>query len=603
MYDLLSFLFNDLGLISLAIVVYLFIISKRVKKLEKKLEILSGQAQIPVSVQNNQSTTAPENFGVTNSVETNSTIAQSLIKPVDQKEPLPAKPSSSFITWLKQDTLVKVGALLFILALAWFVQYAFANNWIGPVGRILLGLLLGSSIIFFGALRMRLHANTGAIFTVVGSTTILITISSAQYIYEMFSPTVALAIIFLVVLFVTFLSLQHERSQLAYASLVTALVAPFLVNSQSESPLALMFYLLLVIIGTLLVVWRLRAEKITLVALCGVLVYTTLVYNLDEGVALLFSFIFTGIFFITNIVSLVRRYTEWVSPTHLITAVVTGGYLITSILSSAPEEWQSTYLALWALIFAFGCYQVYIRTLNKLPFYIYAGTGVLFLGIATLVELTGPALVIVLTLEVLLLNILFIRFRIDGGAINLATLLFIVPGIYLLEELDDLSDYRYIINDGTSLSYIFNLHFFAVLAFIIALIVVGRERVALIQSSENGEVRDLDTVYKFLFSVASLLGAILFWITMQNLFTNMVAVTLSLITFSLIGLALYIKGQTDNSSWLRKVGITILVLVVLRLLIIDVWDLALTGRIITFLVIGVLFMSTAFLTKLKSRDN
>lgn len=574
------------------------IIFRRLKSLEKKINALGhGYRSLETTEQKVVGDGEPVQTQSPTSDEIN-TAKQTITEREDT-----ASEESAFWLWLKQDTLVKVGALLFILALAWFVQYAFANNWIGPVGRIVLGLLLGSGIIFFGVLRMRLHANTGAIFTVVGSTTILITISSAQYVYEMFSPTVALAIIFLVVLFVTYLSLQYERSQLAYASLVTALVAPFLVNSQSENPLLLMFYLLLVIIGTLLVVWRLRAEKITLVALCGVLVYTALAYNLDMGVALLFSFIFTGIFFITNIVSLVRRYTEWVSPTHLLTAVMTGGYLITSVLSSAPEEWQSTYLVFWALVFALGCYQVYIRTLNKLPFYIYAGTGVLYLGVATLVELAGPALVIVLTLEVLLLTMLFIRFRVNGRAINLAILLFIVPGLYLLEEFDILSRYGFMIDHETTLDYIFNMHFFAILTFILALVVVGKERRALAQSGANDEVWDPDPPQKFLYGVASLQGAILFWITMQNLFTNMVAVTLSLITYSLIGLALYIKGQTNDSRWLKKVGITILVLVVLRLLIIDVWDLALTGRIITFLIIGLLFMSTAFLTKLKPKDN
>jgi hypothetical protein len=40
--------------------------------------------------------------------------------------------------------------------------------------------------------------------------------------------------------------------------------------------------------------------------------------------------------------------------------------------------------------------------------------------------------------------------------------------------------------------------------------------------------------------------------------------------------------------------------VVARLLLVDVWSMELSGRVITFFVIGALLMSTAFLTKRKA---
>ncbi|MBI4021961.1 MAG: hypothetical protein HY372_01255, partial [Candidatus Andersenbacteria bacterium] len=46
---------------------------------------------------------------------------------------------------------------------------------------------------------------------------------------------------------------------------------------------------------------------------------------------------------------------------------------------------------------------------------------------------------------------------------------------------------------------------------------------------------------------------------------------------------------------LRLYGAVLLGFVVLRLLFIDVWKLALTGRIITFFLVGALLVSTAFL--------
>lgn len=491
---------------------------------------------------------------------------------------------SAIIAWLKQDTLLKVGALLLILALAWFVSYAFANQWIGPIGRITLGVLFGAALLGFGVMRMRTFVAQGSVFAVAGSTIIIMTITAAQYVYQMFLPGVALLFMLLVVVFMTFVSLQYERVALAYASLLTALIAPFLINVGQYDSLLLMVYLLLVVAGTLWVVWQLRAEKVTLVALIGVIFYTIAAYDLDTGVALIFSFIFTGIFFITNIISLIRRYTEWVSPVHVLTALLTGVYLIGSILSSSPEEWVSTYLVFWALIFAYGSYQVYLRTLNRTPFYIYAATGVVLLGAATINELRGAMLTIVLTLEVLTAILLLSRLQADRQVVNVATALLIIPGLFTL---DHIGSYQWV--DG-----FLHADFFALLTFLLALIVAGVERSRFEQGSA---LSILGSGQKILYACAGGYAALLLWLVLHSVFSEMVATMFAMIIYSVVGLSLHITGRMTGDTSVKFAGTVVLTLVVLRLLIVDVQELEITGRIITYLVIGLLFMSTALLSK------
>lgn len=571
-------------LLVIGLVVYAIILNGRVGALEKRLDFL---------VKN-----SPAQFGLgEKSVAGNN--AASPIPPagsVVSHQPIPAVSSgvpareSAFYAWLKQDTLVKVGALLLILGVAWFVTYAFANNWIGPIGRILLGLMLGLSLLAFGIRRMTSQAAQGSIFTVVGSTVVILTITAAQYVYEMFPSKVALGIIFVMVILVTLASVQYERRELAYASLVSALLAPFLINSNSGEAVLFMLYLLLVVLGTLWVVWRLRAEAITLVALIGVLVYTAVVYDMDTGVALLFSFVFTGIFFITNIVSLIRRYTKWVSPVHVVTAVLTGAYLISSILASAPEEWVSSYLIVWALIFAYGSYQVFMRTLNKVPFYIYAAVSVLLLGTATAVEFEGALLTITLTLEALAGIILFTQVRAGRKMVNIATALLIVPGVLTFDHMDSY---------GWSQGVI-NADLFALLVFTAALVIAGMIRYQVREETDQGL---LEVGQKILYSVAGLYGAIILWLVFHSLFTDMVGTMLALIVYSLVGLVFYITGRFEGDKSIKNAGVVILSLVVIRLLMVDVWALEMTGRIITFLVIGLLFMSTALLPKRNQPEN
>ncbi len=576
-------------LIFVLILVYTFFSNKRrddrLNEIEKKINTYFEQNTSQSSVVSKQGRGLVENLpsippqSTANSIQTDSNAI------VDDKEP-------AFISWLKQDILVKVGALLLLMSLAWFVTYAFANNWIGPVGRIMIGLMVGVSILILGTIRIRLFSSQGAIFTAVGSTTVILTTSAAQYIYEMFSPMSALVIMFTMVVYVAFVSLQYERSSLAYVSLISALLAPFIINSSSADPLQLMLYLLLVVIGTLWVVWRLRVEKITLVALLGVIFYTFAVYGLDTGVALLFACLFTGIFFITNIISLIRRYSDWVSPVHVTTALLTGVYLTVSVISLAPSEWVSSYLLVWTLVFAYGSYIVFVRTLNKIPFYIYSATSLVLLGTATAYELSGAWLTIMLTAEVLAMVILIARVSKERKYINLATMLFVVPGILTI---DHISSYRWFNDLPVD-------DFLALVAFTSALVVAGVERSRVLNKPDESHI--LESGQGVLYSVAGIYTSIIIWLVFHSIFSETMATMLALILYSVTGLLLYITGKAQSDSYVKKAGIVILVFVVLRLLIVDVGELDMAGRIITFLVIGLMFMSTAFLPKIINKiDN
>jgi hypothetical protein len=69
---------------------------------------------------------------------------------------------------------------------------------------------------------------------------------------------------------------------------------------------------------------------------------------------------------------------------------------------------------------------------------------------------------------------------------------------------------------------------------------------------------------------------------------------ISLVIYTIIGLIVYSSGQTT-----KLYGGILLGFVVIHLLLIDVWYLELTGRIITFFVVGTLLMLTAFIGRNK----
>jgi uncharacterized membrane protein len=48
-------------------------------------------------------------------------------------------------TWLN-----RVGALVLVLGIAFFLKYAFENEWVGPAGRVAIGLLAGAGLLLLG---------------------------------------------------------------------------------------------------------------------------------------------------------------------------------------------------------------------------------------------------------------------------------------------------------------------------------------------------------------------------------------------------------------------------------------------------------------------
>jgi uncharacterized membrane protein len=75
------------------------------------------------------------------------------------------------------------------------------------------------------------------------------------------------------------------------------------------------------------------------------------------------------------------------------------------------------------------------------------------------------------------------------------------------------------------------------------------------------------------------------------------ATTVALIVYTILGIAMLVAGRVYQNNYTKILGGVLLGGVITRLLLIDVWQMDIVGRIITFFVIGLLLISTAFLGK------
>ena len=500
---------------------------------------------------------------------------------------------TKIIDWLKEDWMLKLGAGLLLIGFGWFATYAIVHDWIGPAGQIALGIIAGALIMILGWWRIQKYTHQGGVFLVLGSTTVLLTVFAAREFYDFFDPFSALFIMFLSTAFVALVAVQHNNKVLAVASLALAGIAPFLTNAPTDDEFVLFSYLMIVILGAIWIVVLTGQRELTTAALILVGAYSFLVLGIrstETDVLLLFMYAFAAIFFVTNTIGILKLKERNEIIPDLVTAVGNGLLLLMWILVAAPEEWQSLIMVAWMFVFVVGAFITYQVTQQKEPFYIYAGVGVLMLAAATAVEFEGPALTLAYTVEVGAIVAVVYALLKDIKMASQASLLIAVPALLSLESLDTYN-WR---------GDVFNSDFFV-------LLLIGGVMLSMGTYFMN-KVRGTSSVFVQRISGGLIVAGSFYWYALlwlalhTGLDSEVAAVFISLVVYTVVGLVSYFYGFMNDNRFIRYYGGALVGFVVARLLLVDVWDMELAGRIVTFFVIGAMLVSTAFVGRMKHKE-
>lgn len=492
-----------------------------------------------------------------------------------------------FVDWMKEDFLMKLGAAFLILALGWFVTYAFANNWIGPMGRIALGILVGLGLLSFGYRIIPKRAIPGQVLTATGATMILLTIAAARHVYDFFTPGTALVMTSLVVALTATVSVKRNTLALAILALLGGAVAPFLTNSPAPDYTAFLSYVFVLDLGVLLVSSMLGHRVLILLGLVVTGLYSTAFSVMrDADVTIwLFMALFFGLFFASSISAIIR--TQKVTRSDMCVSGFNGILLLIWISAHVPDEWKSLVLTAVTLLAVATVYAL-LRN-KKLPhgcMYIYSAFAVVAGGAAMSFELEGSAIVIAFALEALAVIYLAEFALNDRRILNLSAALPIVPVLYAF------SNNRFDSYAWKKLS-VLNEHFF-----VLAVLAIVFFASAYLFFKKSKMDKTADAIFKADIFVGALFGLVLLWLSAHSIFeSESVARSVSLVIYSVLAVSLIYHGVVHDSKNFRIPGNIIIAGVVLRLLFVEVWLMPLSGRIITFVLVGVLLIGTAFFQK------
>jgi Zn-dependent protease with chaperone function len=141
---------------------------------------------------------------------------------------------------------------------------------------------------------------------------------------------------------------------------------------------------------------------------------------------------------------------------------------------------------------------------------------------------------------------------------------------------------------------LFHEHFFLIALFVLVLGALGLSMRLMSTVDEKG-VSDPDHDLSKLYLVTgSVFGYVLLWLFLHQALEEGTATMIALALYTVAGIAAYLSGREYASKGLRVYGGVLLGFVVGHLLLVDVWQMELFFRIITFFVIGALLMATAF---------
>ncbi len=529
-------------------------------------------------------------------------------------DPETAEDARSLESRIGSQWFNRVGILAMLIGVAWFLKLAFDNHWIGPLGRVLIGLLSGAALIAWSE---RFHKRGFSIFSyslkAVGSGTLYLSLWAAFSVYALISAPVAFAAMIVVTGFNGFMAWIQDAELLALYAIAGGLGTPLLVSTGENREVTLFTYLLILDCAVLVLVALRPWSRLLFAAFTGtcllVLGWAMEFYSLDQaGRTAFFSACFFLIFAFAP--RLVRLPPGAESPWDQLALVALplinaalGFIAFYNLLEPSASDWAAPWLAV-----AFAAFYLILLRLpargalragSPLLSGLHLAAAVVFITIAIPLKTHGRWLTIGWLVEGAALMAVAGRMR--SMLLRVMAILCLFLGVVAL----------LIVNPPAALTPIFNQRFGSYAVAIAAFAAVARIASLAVHAHDESEP-DLPLRWPALAaaSVLTINALILiaagleihsFWwyLSWQGDWTQMHEYRMYAqfsysAFFMLFGAALLSLGFWRRSPFLRWQALVLLAISIGKVFVFDVNELSRGFRIISFLGLGALLLAVSF---------
>ncbi len=188
--------------------------------------------------------------------------------------------SNSQATGLDMEQLIagrwlnRIGVMALLLAVSFFLKYAFDNDWIGPRGQVASGLLGGAALLIYSQwLLRRGHAEFANRIAGLGGGVLYLSLFAGSNYYHLFPLPLAFVGMAAVTATLVVIAVKRDSQAMALVGLSGGLLTPALLSTGRDAPDELFTYLALLNAGVLLIARARQWPKVEWLAFGGTMFY------------------------------------------------------------------------------------------------------------------------------------------------------------------------------------------------------------------------------------------------------------------------------------------------------------------------------------------
>lgn len=307
----------------------------------------------------------------------------------------PSKPQVSLEDRIGSQIFSRIGIIALLIGATLFLKYAMDNHWVGPLGRVLAGLIAGAGIVVwserfrrkgFGAFSYSLKA--------VGSGVLYLSLWAAFQLYHLMPASVALLLMVLVTAWNAFMAWSQTSEVLAAYALAGGFSTPLLLSAGGNHEVFLFTYILAIDIAAVALVRLKHWPRLLLGAFPATVAFFIgwyVEYNSADALARTWAFVV--LFFLAFIVPSLRGTSERPREFSTITDVLLplanaafGSLALYSLLEDAGHHALLPWMAV-----AFGAIYLGLMRLPaaRVTTAVYLSLAIVFLTIAIPLKASG----------------------------------------------------------------------------------------------------------------------------------------------------------------------------------------------------------------------
>src|SRR6202047_4604938 len=224
-----------------------------------------------------------------------------------------------------QYWLNRIGIVAMLIGVSYFLKYAFDNDWVGPSGRITIGLLLWIGL-FLWSERFRSRGYDAFSYSLkaVGIGTLYLSLWGAFQIYPLIPATAAFLAMILVTASTIALALSQDAELLATFAMIGGFATPALLSTGQNHEAVLFCYVALLDVAILLMAVVKPWRRLLWGSFAGTIVlyvgwYSSYYTREQRPLTVFFAALFTAIFAAIPLATRYERSTRFSGPSITLT--------------------------------------------------------------------------------------------------------------------------------------------------------------------------------------------------------------------------------------------------------------------------------------------